>query len=180
MAPAKLKSIGLKPISNIVDITNLILHETGQPRACIRCRQDNGQPGDRKNLPEGTPFVTLDDKERKLSASDLMICNSAEPMCIAGVYGGKHSGVTDLTKNIFLEAPGSARAVSARRPCSTTCAPMQPHDSKRRRYQPDNGRTDAGGQAGIGTGRWQHTGFPYRRLSFTVTKANRHAFVTIT
>jgi phenylalanyl-tRNA synthetase beta chain len=122
----KLKSIGLKPISNIVDITNFILHETGQPLHAFDADKITGNEVIVKNLPEGTPFVTLDDKERKLSASDLMICNSAEPMCIAGVYGGKHSGVNDLTKNIFLESawfsPGSIRKTSLHHDLRTDAA----------------------------------------------------------
>lgn len=100
----KLKSIGLRPINNIVDITNFILHETGQPLHAFDADAIVGKKVIVKNLPEGTPFVTLDDKERKLFAEDLMICNTEAPMCIGGVYGGKSSGVTSTTKNIFLES----------------------------------------------------------------------------
>ncbi len=100
----KLKSIGLRPINNIVDITNFILHETGQPLHAFDADAIKGKKVIIKNLPEATPFVTLDEKERKLSAKDLMICNAEAPMCIAGVYGGMHSGVTATTKNIFLES----------------------------------------------------------------------------
>lgn len=100
----KLKSIGLKPISNIVDITNFILHETGQPLHAFDAAAITGNKVVVKNLPAGTPFVTLDEKERKLTAQDLMICNEEAPMCMAGVYGGIHSGVTNTTKNIFLES----------------------------------------------------------------------------
>lgn len=100
----KLKAIGLRPINNIVDITNFILHETGQPLHAFDADQIKGNKIVVKNLPEGTPFITLDDKERKLSAEDLMICNADEPMCIGGVYGGAKSGVTNSTKNIFLES----------------------------------------------------------------------------
>lgn len=100
----KLKSIGLRPINNIVDATNFILHETGQPLHAFDADAITGKKIIVKNLPEGTPFVTLDEKERKLFAEDLMICNPDAPMCIGGVYGGMHSGVTGGTKNIFLES----------------------------------------------------------------------------
>src|SRR5436189_4875395 len=100
----KLKSIGLRPINNIVDITNFIQHETGQPLHAFDADELKGKKIVVKNLPEGTKFVTLDGKERKLSAEDLMICDGEEGVCIAGVFGGLHSGVTDQTKNIFLES----------------------------------------------------------------------------
>jgi phenylalanyl-tRNA synthetase beta chain len=100
----KIKAIGLRPISNIVDITNYIQHETGQPLHAFDADAVTGKKVIVKNLPEGTPFVTLDEKERKLSAEDLMICNEKEAMCIAGVFGGLHSGVTEKTNNIFLES----------------------------------------------------------------------------
>jgi phenylalanyl-tRNA synthetase beta chain len=100
----KLKSIGLRPINNIVDITNFILHETGQPLHAFDADQVTGKKVIIKNVDEGTPFVTLDDKERKLAAEDLMICNAEAPMCIGGVFGGLNSGVTKETKNIFLES----------------------------------------------------------------------------
>jgi phenylalanyl-tRNA synthetase beta chain len=100
----KLKSIGLRPISNIVDITNFILHETGQPLHAFDANMIKGEKVVVKNLPGGTAFVTLDEKERKLHSEDLMICNATEPMCIGGVFGGLHSGVGNKTKNIFLEA----------------------------------------------------------------------------
>lgn len=100
----KLKAIGLRPINNIVDITNYIQHETGQPLHAFDADKITGKKIIVKNLPEGTPFVTLDEKERKLSSEDLMICDEKEGMCIAGVFGGLHSGVTDTTKNIFLES----------------------------------------------------------------------------
>ena len=101
----KLRAIGQRPINNIVDITNFILHETGQPLHAFDADKIAGKKVLVKNLPEGTPFVTLDEKERKLSAEDLMICNgNSEGMCIAGVFGGQRSGVTNTTKNIFLES----------------------------------------------------------------------------
>jgi phenylalanyl-tRNA synthetase beta chain len=100
----RLKSIGLRPINNIVDITNFIQHETGQPLHAFDYDQVNGHAVIVKTLPDATPFVTLDEKERKLSGEDLMICDSKEPMCIAGVFGGLHSGVTEKTTNIFLES----------------------------------------------------------------------------
>ena len=100
----RLKSIGLRPINNIVDITNFILHETGQPLHAFDADAITGKKVIVKNLPEGTPFITLDEKERQLFAEDLMICNAEAPMCIGGVYGGMHSGVSAATKNIFLES----------------------------------------------------------------------------
>ncbi|MES2776998.1 MAG: phenylalanine--tRNA ligase subunit beta [Bacteroidota bacterium] len=100
----KLKAIGLRPINNIVDITNFILHETGQPLHAFDADMIKGNSIIVKCLPEGTTFVTLDEKERKLNAEDLMICNAEDPMCIGGVFGGLHSGVTDTTTNIFLES----------------------------------------------------------------------------
>lgn len=100
----KLKAIGLRPINNIVDITNFIQHETGQPLHAFDADEIRGKKIVVKNLPEGTPFITLDEKERKLSADDLMICDAEGGICIAGVFGGLHSGVSGKTKNIFLES----------------------------------------------------------------------------
>jgi len=100
----KLKAIGLRPINNIVDITNYIQHETGQPLHAFDADAISGKKIIVKNLPEGTPFITLDEKERKLSAEDLMICDEKEGICIAGVFGGLRSGVSEKTKNIFLES----------------------------------------------------------------------------
>ena len=100
----KLKAIGLRPINNIVDITNFIQHETGQPLHAFDINKIGGNKIIVKNLAEGTSFITLDEKKRTLSAEDLMICDANEGMCIAGVFGGQHSGVTDTTKNIFLES----------------------------------------------------------------------------
>jgi len=122
----RLKSIGLRPINNIVDITNFILHETGQPLHAFDADAIEGKKVIVKNLPEGTPFVTLDEKERKLFAEDLMICNAEAPMCIGGVYGGMHSGVTAATKNIFLESawfnPTSIRKTSLKHGLRTDAA----------------------------------------------------------
>ena len=102
---SRLKAIGLRPINNIVDITNYVLHETGQPLHAFDADQVKGKKVIVMNLPEGTPFITLDGKERKLSKEDLMICDGEEtPMCIGGVFGGIKSGVTAETKNIFLES----------------------------------------------------------------------------
>lgn len=101
----KLNSIGVRPINNIVDVTNFILHETGQPLHAFDADEIKDNTVLVKNLPEETPFVTLDGKERKLSREDLMICNGKdEPMCIGGVFGGEGSGVKDSTTNIFLES----------------------------------------------------------------------------
>ncbi|MFL5789795.1 MAG: phenylalanine--tRNA ligase subunit beta [Flavisolibacter sp.] len=100
----KLRSIGLRPINNIVDITNFILHETGQPLHAFDYDKIKGKKIIVKTLAEGTKFITLDEKERILNSEDLMICDDHEPLCIAGVYGGLHSGVTEKTTNIFLES----------------------------------------------------------------------------
>ncbi len=100
----KLKAIGLRPINNIVDITNFIQHETGQPLHAFDADAIGGRKIIIKNLPEGTRFITLDEKERKLSAEDLMICDANGGICIAGVFGGLNSGVSPATKNIFLES----------------------------------------------------------------------------
>ena len=100
----KLKSIGSRPINNIVDITNFIQHETGQPLHAFDADELRGKKIIVRNLAEGTKFITLDEKERKLNKEDLMICDAEGGICIAGVFGGLHSGVTDKTKNIFLES----------------------------------------------------------------------------
>jgi phenylalanyl-tRNA synthetase beta chain len=122
----KLKSIGLRPINNIVDITNFILQETGQPLHAFDADAITGKKVIIKNLPEGTVFVTLDEKERKLFTEDLMICNAEAPMCIGGVYGGMHSGVTAATKNIFLESawfnPTTIRKTSVKHGLRTDAA----------------------------------------------------------
>ncbi len=99
-----LLAIGLKPINNIVDVTNFVLHETGQPLHAFDADKIVGGKVLVKTVADQSSFVTLDDKERKLSLNDLMICNTQEPMCIAGVFGGAKSGVTNSTKNIFLES----------------------------------------------------------------------------
>ncbi|MFM2224864.1 MAG: hypothetical protein RJA07_1066 [Bacteroidota bacterium] len=99
-----LKAIGLKPINNIVDATNYVLHETGQPLHAFDADKIVGKKIVVKTLPEGTLFTALDEKERKLSAEDVMICDAEKPMCMAGVYGGLHSGVATNTTSIFLES----------------------------------------------------------------------------
>jgi phenylalanyl-tRNA synthetase beta chain len=100
----RLVSIGLKPINNIVDITNYVLHETGQPLHAFDADRIKGRKVVIGQLPEGTLFTTLDEAKRSLSAQDLMICNAEEGMCIAGVFGGIDSGVTRDTINVFLES----------------------------------------------------------------------------
>jgi phenylalanyl-tRNA synthetase beta chain len=101
----RLLSIGLTPINNIVDITNFVCHEIGQPLHAFDADQIEGGKVIVKTLPPGTKFTTLDNKERTLQASDLMICNGKEEgMCIAGVFGGIKYGITANTKNIFLES----------------------------------------------------------------------------
>jgi phenylalanyl-tRNA synthetase beta chain len=101
---SRLLSTGLRPINNIVDITNYILMELGQPLHAFDADHITGNTVIIKKYPKGTKFVTLDHIERELSENDLMICNAAEPMCIAGVFGGVKSGVTTETTSVFLES----------------------------------------------------------------------------
>lgn len=100
----RLRVIGLRPINNIVDITNYIMMAYGQPLHCFDADMIQGGEVIVKTMPEGTAFVTLDGEEHKLSNRDLAICNSNEPMCIAGVFGGKGSGTYDTTRNVLLES----------------------------------------------------------------------------
>lgn len=100
----KLLSIGLTPISNVVDATNYVLHETGQPLHAFDAEKIDGQKVIVQTLPNKTKFKTLDEVERELSENDLMICNTNNPMCIAGVFGGAESGVSSKTTSIFLES----------------------------------------------------------------------------
>ena len=100
----RLRSIGLKPVNNVVDATNFILHDMGQPLHAFDADQIKGDEVNVKMLAQNTPFVTLDEVERKLNEKDLMICNAEEGMSIAGVFGGVHSGVTNKTTSIFLES----------------------------------------------------------------------------
>jgi len=100
----KLQAVGVRSINNVVDITNFICHELGQPLHAFDAAKITGNKVIVKNLLEGTPFVTLDGVERKLSERDLMICNAEEPMCIGGVFGGTKSGVNETTTAIFLES----------------------------------------------------------------------------
>ncbi len=100
----RLRAIGLNPINNIVDITNYVLHETGQPLHAFDVDKISGKTIFVKTLPEGTIFKTLDDVDRKLSDKDLMICDEKGGLCIAGVFGGAESGVTGKTTNVFLES----------------------------------------------------------------------------
>lgn len=122
----RLKAIGIRAINNIVDITNYVLHEMGQPLHAFDWHAIEGGKVIIKNFPEGTPFVTLDEKERKLSSEDLMIANAKEPMCLAGVFGGLGSGVKNDTKDIFLESawfnPTDVRKTSFRHGLRTDAA----------------------------------------------------------
>lgn len=119
----KLSAIGLNPINNVVDITNFVLHELGQPLHAFDADQLKGNQIVVRKLPEGTPFITLDEEERSLSEHDLMICDAENGACIAGVFGGIRSGVTDQTSNIFLESayfdPVSVRKTAKRHVLST-------------------------------------------------------------
>ncbi len=99
----KLETIGLRSINNIVDITNYIMMAYGQPLHCFDADMIKGNKVVVRTMPEGTPFVTLDGMEHKLSEKDLAICNAEEPMCIAGVFGGKGSGTYDTTKDVLFE-----------------------------------------------------------------------------
>ena len=99
-----LRAVGINPKNNLVDITNYILFELGQPLHAFDADKIEGSKIVVRTCEEGTPFVTLDGVERKLSAQDLMICNANKPMCIAGVFGGLESGVSDSTTNIFIES----------------------------------------------------------------------------
>lgn len=122
----RLKAIGIRSINNIVDITNFVLHELGQPLHAFDLGAIKGRQIVVKNLPEGTPFVTLDEKERKLSAEDLVICNAEDAMAIAGVFGGLHSGICANTRDIFLESawfnPTDIRKTSFRHGLRTDAA----------------------------------------------------------
>jgi phenylalanyl-tRNA synthetase beta chain len=100
----RLKAIGLKPINNVVDITNFVLHELGQPLHAFDADTITGNKVVVRKPAKDTPFVTLDEEELKLTGNDLMICNAEEGMCMAGVLGGVHSGVDHETKNVFLES----------------------------------------------------------------------------
>ncbi len=119
----RLKAIGLSPINNVVDVTNYVLHSLGQPLHAFDADKITGQKVIVRNAIKGEKFTTLDGIERDLDSEDLMICNSKEPMCIAGVFGGLNSGVSNLTTNIFLESayfdPVSIRKSSKRHGIST-------------------------------------------------------------
>ncbi len=100
----RLTAIGLRPINNIVDITNYVMMALGQPLHCFDADMIKGHKIVVKTMPEGTPFQTLDGVEHKLSERDLAICNAEDPMCIAGVFGGKGSGTYETTRNVVLES----------------------------------------------------------------------------
>ncbi len=114
----KLRAIGLRPINNVVDITNYILHETGQPLHAFDASKIKGGKVVVRRADEGYKFTTLDGVEHTLTSEDLMICNESEPMCIAGVFGGLESGITDQTTEVFIESayfdPVSIRRTSKR------------------------------------------------------------------
>ena len=119
----RLKSIGLAPKNNIVDVTNYVLHELGQPLHAFDANKIKGNKVIVKTVAAGTKFTTLDNIERELHEEDLMICDESGPMCIAGVFGGANSGVTETTTNIFLESayfnPVSIRKTAKRHTLST-------------------------------------------------------------
>lgn len=101
---SKLNAIGIRPINNIVDITQFVLFEMGQPLHAFDAKHIKGNHVIIKKVAKDTPFISLDGIERKLTENDLMICNAVEPMCIAGVMGGKNSGINEITKDVFLES----------------------------------------------------------------------------
>lgn len=119
----RLKAIGIAPKNNVVDITNYVMHELGQPLHAFDLAQVSGNKIEVKTLPAGTKFITLDGEERELHEDDLMICDTEKPLCIAGVYGGLHSGVTESTNAIFLESayfnPVSVRKTAKRHGLNT-------------------------------------------------------------
>ena len=119
----KLQIIGLRPINNIVDITNYVLHEMGQPLHAFDADKINGKVVRVRTMHEGTSFISLEGTERKLSADDLMICDAEKPMCIGGVFGGLDSGVSESTTNVFLESayfnPVSIRKTARRHGLNT-------------------------------------------------------------
>ena len=118
-----LNTVGIRPINNVVDVTNFVLHEMGQALHSFDADKIKGGKVIVKNATEGQKFVTLDGVERTLSAADLMICNAEEPMCIAGVFGGQDSGISETTTNVFLESayfdPVSIRKTARRHQLST-------------------------------------------------------------
>ena len=119
----KLKSIGLSPINNVVDATNYVLHELGQPLHAFDSSKIAGKKIEVKTVAKGTKFITLDGVERELHEDDLMICDTEKPICIAGVFGGIDSGVSDTTTEIFLESaffnPVSIRKTAKRHALNT-------------------------------------------------------------
>ncbi|KJD34874.1 phenylalanyl-tRNA synthetase subunit beta [Tamlana sedimentorum] len=119
----RLKAIGLSPINNVVDATNYVLHELGQPLHAFDASKISGNKIEVKTLPSGTKFTTLDGVERELHEDDLMICDAEKPLCIAGVFGGLNSGVSETTTNIFLESayfnPVSIRKTAKRHGLNT-------------------------------------------------------------
>ncbi len=119
----RLKAIGLTPINNVVDATNYVLHELGQPLHAFDAVKIAGNKIEVKTLKKGTKFITLDGIERELHEDDLMICDAEKPMCIAGVFGGEFSGVTESTTSIFLESayfnPVSIRKTAKRHGLNT-------------------------------------------------------------
>ena len=119
----RLKAIGLTPKNNIVDVTNYVLHELGQPLHAFDASKIKGNKVIVKTVEAGTKFTTLDDVERTLHEEDLMICDENGPMCFAGVFGGKNSGVTETTSSIFLESayfnPVTIRKTAKRHTLST-------------------------------------------------------------
>jgi phenylalanyl-tRNA synthetase beta chain len=122
----RLLSVGVRPVNNVVDITQFVMFETGQPLHAFDSDKITGRKVIIKTLPKDTIFKTLDDKELKLHEEDLMICNETEGMCIAGVYGGKDSGITENTQSVFLESayfnPVSVRKTAKRHGLKTDAA----------------------------------------------------------
>jgi len=118
-----LQSVGLKPINNVVDVTNFVMHECGQPLHAFDAGRIAGNEINIRTFPQGTPFVTLDGTLRELNENDLMIADTEKPLCIAGVFGGKDSGVSESTSSIFIESalfhPASVRKTARRHGLNT-------------------------------------------------------------
>ena len=123
MVAKRLEVLGLSSINNVVDVTNYVLHETGNPLHAFDAAKIKGNKIRVKTVQQDTKFITLDEQERNLDSADLMICNAQEPMCIAGVFGGLDSGVSEQTDSIFLEAaffnPVSVRKTAKRHALNT-------------------------------------------------------------
>ncbi|MEM7370593.1 MAG: phenylalanine--tRNA ligase subunit beta [Bacteroidota bacterium] len=180
----RLISIGLRPINNIVDITNYVLHELGQPMHAFDADKLNGQEIIVKTLDQETPFITLDEIERTIIPhTDLMICDKEQPLCIAGTMGGINSGVTESTKNVFLECAyfdaGSVRKTAKRLGLSTDSSfryerGADPHMTMTTTLRAASLMVEiAGGEASVVEDLQTVDAFPPFELSLSVAKTQR-------